>query len=122
MYLKSPRRYYTSNGQACGAAPFLMLQHVKGTLSTEVYGVVRKVAMKQCGNFMMGTAMIMGKSVTVSGCYGDDGLIMDVDSVPPDAVRLPEHLYNLWAKGGGHNGAGDEIYEMVKWGKETFKC
>jgi hypothetical protein len=54
----------------------------KNTPSNEVYGVVRKVSLKQYGHFMMGIARIMNKSVTVSGCYGNDGLIMDVDSVP----------------------------------------
>ena len=122
MYLKSPRRDCTSAGHIHRAAPFLMLQHVKNTPSNEVYGVVRKVALKQYGHFMMGIARIMNKSITVSGCYGNDGLIMDVDSVPPDAVRLPDHLYTMWAKGGGWNGAGDEAVEMMKWGRETFKC
>ena len=122
MYLKAPRHDCTSAGHIHRAAPFLMLQHVKNTPSNEVYGVVRKVALKQYGHFMMGIARIMNKSVTVSGCYGNDGLIMDVDSVPPDAVRLPDHLYTMWAKGGGWNGAGDEAVEMMKWGQETFKC
>lgn len=86
-------------------------------------GIVRMVAMQQCGQFMMGRARIKGHTITLSGSYGGDGLpVYQVPQEVYDAgVDIPDDLYELWNKGGGHNSAGSEAPAMRKWAIETFK-
>jgi hypothetical protein len=85
------------------------------------FAVVRRVALRQLGAFMMGRANLCGKWHTVSGAYGSDGLPMSVDKLPHDAVPLPRELYDAWSKGGGWNSAGAESRDMRRWAYETFK-
>jgi hypothetical protein len=77
--------------------------------------------LSQCGQFMMGTLRVKGKSVTVSGAYGSDGL---PKSVPRElyekGVALPAELYELWSKGGGWNSAGSEADAIRAWALQTF--
>jgi hypothetical protein len=79
-------------------------------------GIVRKVAMQQCGQFMMGRVRIKNKSFTLSGSYGSDGLSADL---PPDiyilGTVLPDELHEAWNKGGGWNGCGTEAPKMAQW-------
>lgn len=70
---------------------------------------------------MMGRANIGGRWRSVSGAYGSDGLPMEVDALPADALPLPRELYDAWSKGGGHNGAGTESDAMRAWALATFK-
>lgn len=119
MYIQAPNRGYTRDGQQfCRRAPFLLLLQTKGC--NDVYGVVRSVALKQLGHWMMGTARILGKSYTVSGSYGDDGLPMTVDTIPPDAKKLPDNLYEAWSCGGGWNSAGSEAEAMAEWARKEL--
>lgn len=79
--------------------------------------VVRKVSLKPLGNWMMGKVRIYGRSFSVSGAYGSDGLPMTVpkeifDRAP---VALPQDLWNAWSKGGGWNSAGNEAPAMREW-------
>ena len=85
------------------------------------FAVVRCVALRQLGAFMMGRANLCGRWVSVSGAYGSDGLPMSVDKLPKDAVPLPARLYDAWSKGGGWNSAGGEATDMRRWAFETFK-
>ena len=73
MYIQAPNRGYTDDGQQfCRRAPFLLLLKTwnppkSGPIkSGPIYGVVRTVALRQCGHWMMGKARIMDKSYTVS--------------------------------------------------------
>jgi hypothetical protein len=85
--------------------------------------VVRHVAMKQVGHFMMGYARIKGVTVTLSGSYGGDGLPTSVsDKVYESGVELPQYLYDAWAKGNGWNNAGDEAPLMREWALENLKA
>jgi hypothetical protein len=90
---------------------------------THMKGIVRMVAMQQLGQFMMGIARIKNFSITLSGSYGGDGL--PVYKVPQEVYNegkdIPEWLYKLWEKGGGHNSCGSETEEMRKWAKENFQ-
>lgn len=120
MYIQSPNRGYTRDGQQlCRKAPFLLLVQ-SGGWHTPIYGVVRTVALKQCGHFMMGRARILGKSYFVSGAYGNDGLPMTVDVIPPDAKQLPHDLYEAWRNGGGWNSAGSEAPAMAEWARKEL--
>lgn len=127
MYIKPTYSYYRGSEQCATRAPFLLLLQLdKGSGSItccaeNAYAVVRKVALRQCGHWMMGRANLGGKWVTVSGAYGNDGLMMTVETLPKDAVRLPLDLYEKWNKGGGHNSAGSEASAMRAWALETFK-
>lgn len=82
-----------------------------------VKAVVRKVVLRQCGHFMMGTARVYGYSLTLSGAYGADGLIKVVPRAVYDRlpVTLPDELYQAWATGGGWNSAGSEAPAMREW-------
>ena len=82
----------------------------------EMRALVRYVKMEQCGQFMMGTFRAFGKSITVSGSYGADGLLLDVPKEVYDkAVVVPPELIEAWAHGGG-----SEALEMRRWALKTF--
>ena len=118
MYINGTERYYTRDGQqACSRAPFLLLIQLTDRPLSEIYGIVRKVALKQCGHWMMGKVRIGGASYSVSGSYGNDGLPITVKALPKDAVRLPNTLYEQWVTGGGWNCAGAEGPAMREWGR-----
>lgn len=127
MYLTRTLTYYRGNAQCAQRAPFLiLLQPERATIAetcapSNTYAIVRKVAMEQCGHFMMGHARI-GQWRSVSGTYGNDGLPLGIpaDALPADAVPLPRELYDAWNKGGGHNSAGSEADAMRTWAIETF--
>lgn len=116
MYLGG-HTYYSGTEQRHTRAKFLLLlQPKEGSCGPEnTYAIVRKVALRQLGHFMMGSANIGGKWRTVSGAYGSDGLPMSVEAMPKDAVLLPRELYDAWNKGGGWNGAGNEAKAMSEW-------
>lgn len=119
MYIQAPNRGYTSDGQQfCRRAPFLLL--IQTSDCSDIYGVVRSVALRQLGNWMMGLTRILGKSYSVSGSYGNDGLTMTVDTIPPDAKKLPDYLREAWNKGGGWNSAGSEAGAMVEWARQEL--
>jgi hypothetical protein len=99
----------------------LLIQEKDKCAKGNVFAIVRKVALQQLGHFMMGSVNICGKWQTVSGTYGNDGLPMDVEKLPSDAVRLPDELFDAWNKGGGWNSAGSESDAMSEWAREKFK-
>lgn len=119
MYIQAPNRGYTSDGQQfCRRAPFLLL--IQTSDCSDIYGVVRSVALRQLGHWMMGLTRILGKSYSVSGSYGNNGRTMTVDTIPPDAKKLPDYLREAWNKGGGWNSAGSEAEAMVEWAREEL--
>lgn len=120
MYIEPTMRYYNGNGQCCGRARFLILCDTHK--DTTLYAIVRKVALRQLGNWMMGKARIQGKTYSVSGSYGNDGLPMHFDKIPKGAKRVPDDLADKWNKGGGWNSAGSEGPAMRQWALENFKC
>ncbi len=82
----------------------------------EIRALVRKVAMRQCGHFMMGRARVFGHTLSLSGTYGGDGLTVTVPREVFDrAVPIPQELHDAWNKGGGHNSAGSEATAMREW-------
>lgn len=122
MYIVGNVGYYTESGeQRCRRADFLLLW--SPDCGKTIWGFIRKVAMRQCGHWMMGTARVEGRSITVSGSYGADGLTIGPEKMPcpKDARQLPAELVEAWNKGGGWNGAGNEALAMKKWARETFK-
>lgn len=89
---------------------------VKYVHHNEIRALVRKVAMHQCGHFMMGTARAFGHKLTLSGSYGSNGLTVEVPrEVFEKAVPIPQELHDLWNKGDGWNGAGNEARAMQEW-------
>ena len=123
MYLQKTPVYYPYSGEAfIQRGNFLLLLSERGRAfgPDNCYAIVRKVALRQFGPWMMGRANLGGKWVVVSGSYGADGLVKDVDALPVDAIPLPLELYNAWSKGGGHNSAGSEAAAMRQWAIETF--
>ena len=88
----------------------------KYTHNKEIRALVRKVAMHQCGHWMMGSAQAFGHRLSLSGSYGGDGLTVTVPrEVFEQAVPIPQELHDAWNKGGGWNGAGSEAYAMRDW-------
>ena len=126
MYIQNTPVYYRGSQQTSQRGPFLLLlQPNQATISTScspenTFAVVRQVALKQMGPWMMGRANIQGKWHVISGGYGNDGLPMSIDTLPKDAVPLPRNLYDLWVKGEGWNGPGSEASALRKWAIETF--
>ena len=122
MYLTNGHGYYRGSEQCTTRGQFLLLLQLadKPCSPENTYAVVRKVALRQFGHWMMGSANICGKWRTVSGAYGSDGLPMTVDALPVDAIPLPRDLYDAWNKGGGWNSAGSEASAMRAWAKQAF--
>lgn len=81
MFLTSKRGYRGTAQTASG--DFLILftnenapRNAEG--KREIRAIVRKVAMHQCGHFMMGATRLLGVRFSLSGTYGGDGLTCDV--------------------------------------------
>jgi hypothetical protein len=123
MYIQPTRRYYDNAGQRIGRGYFLLLIQNKDDFVAPIKAVVRKVAMSQCGQFMMGYARVYGKTLIISGSYGNDGLPMQVDSEIYNKVKLelPQDLVSAWVNGSGWNGVGNEAQAMAKWANENLK-
>ncbi len=124
MYINGASVYYKGTTQHIRKGDFLILmqpdnQPPKGN---NIRAIVAKVAMSQVGYFMMGKVRIGGKSITLSGSYGSDGLPTTVpDEIWVKGVPLPDSLYEAWRKGGGWNGSGSEAWAMAAWGKTLIK-
>ena len=124
MYLENTTAYYDGTIKKIRRGNFLILvQSDKRPLDSKNFrGFVRKVAMEQCGHFMMGFARIYGKTFTLSGAYGNDGSPVTVpEEIFNKAVPIPTHLYNAWEKGGGWNSAGSEAEQFRKFGLSLIK-
>lgn len=126
MYIERAARYYTAAGeQRVSRARFLILctPNRPGPIDpiTETRAIVRKVAMQQLGHWMMGTARAAGRSLTLSGSYGADGL---TKTVPPEVYAIahpvPPELMQQWATGGGWNSAGSEADAFRAWARENL--
>ena len=119
MYLEQTTGYYRGTEQATKRASFLLLVQKEGC--DEIRALVRKVALRQCGHWMMGRARVAGETITVSGAYGGDGLTRNVSKrVFERAVPLPAELREAWNHGGGWNGAGNEAPAMRAWALENI--
>lgn len=124
MYIQKTLTGYDKEGtQVAWRALFLILVHRqtrweedKPVFGEETRAIVRKVALRQLGHFMMGSARVKGKSLTISGSYGGDGNGIQVsDDIFDAAVPLPPDLVDAWNKGEGWNGAGAEACAMRTW-------
>ena len=122
MYIENVRSGYQGNGQqVTRRGRFLMLVQPAGVAGCDspIKAIVRKVAMRQCGAWMMGVARVMGRTLTLSGAYGADGLTMGVDDdIYARAVAVPAQLVEMWNKGGGWNSCGSEAPAMRMWALE----
>jgi hypothetical protein len=73
------------------------------------------------GPWMMAHVKVIGHELTLSGAYGQDGLIMDVPrALWEKATPLPNELYEAWKNGGGWNSAGSEAASMRRWARDNF--
>jgi hypothetical protein len=122
VFLTDPNTRLSRHGaQIAGPARFLILMQGESDDCQTVKGMVRNVALRQCGHWMMGRVEIDKYKLSLSGSYGADGLLR---TVPDDIYRrcgleLPQHLYDLWRKGVGWNAAGSEATEIRKWAIST---
>lgn len=124
MYIEPTIGGYDSSGeQVTRRARFLILVQREGDSGGgEIRALVRSVALRQCGHWMMGRARAFGHSITISGAYGGDGLPRDVpDAVFQRATPLPADLRDAWNKGGGWNGAGSEAPAMRQWALDNIE-
>lgn len=90
-----------------------------------LWATVRSCALSQMGHWMMGTIRIGGKSLTVSGPIGSDGLPMDLQDVPAksrqDLIDVPEEIATVYWSDTGHNGIGSAGPTLLSWARATFK-
>lgn len=124
MYIDdSGHMYYRYGSQHHSRAPFLILVQPEGLdgASKPIRALVRKVALRQCGHFMMGFARAFNHDIRISGAYGSDGLPRSVpQEVYDKATPVPEHLIKMWNEGEGWNSAGTEAPAMRDWAQKTF--
>lgn len=124
MYIEPVTSGYESDGtQVSRRGLFLLLltSENSGSGQGAVRAIVRKVALRQCGHWMMGSAQIKGHRISVSGSYGSDGLTCTVpNEVYLEGFPLPDELWNAWNKGEGWNGAGSEAPAMRDWAIENL--
>ena len=118
MYIEPTVSGYVGTEQVTRRARFLILMQERGDSSKGlIRGIIRRrVALHQCGHWMMGRARIGAEWYTLSGACGHDGLTLDV---APDAFNrgtvLPDDLRAAWNTGGGWNSAGSEADAMRTW-------
>ena len=137
MFLEG-KRWYDRHGAQRAAGPFLWvvlptapppddkeaaMKPVWHAPFKEARAFVRHVKMEQCGHWMMGEIKVGSHKQRVSGTYGCDGLPDDVERWVWEAgVPIPEEIMETWAKGGGHNGAGDEALSISAWATDNIKA
>ena len=118
MYIDGTDTFYVSDEQCARKAKFLILMSLRGEDCNVIRGIVRKVALRQMGQWMMGRIRIGRESYSLSGAYGNDGLIVDVAA---DAFEkgtpLPPELFEAWSHGGGWNSCGSEAPAMREWAR-----
>ena len=121
MFVKSVR-WDTNSGQHA-RGPFLILVCLEEGPLEELRAFVRHVRLDQCGHFMMGDVTIGGVKLTLSGSYGNDGLPVTVnEKLYCHAVPIPDKLFCLWNKGGGHNSCGSEAPLLRDWAMDNLKA
>jgi hypothetical protein len=85
----------------------------------KLWATTRACSLHQCGHFMMGTIRIGGKSITVSGPIGHDGLPLDLQDVPQawrnKLVELPEDVATAFWGDNGHNDVGRAAKPLREW-------
>jgi hypothetical protein len=75
---------------------------------------------------MIGSVQVGPARLTLSGCYGGDGLpYHDTKKVVDDTLwsRLhvvPQELQIAFWEGGGHNEAGTEAGAFIQWARENL--
>jgi hypothetical protein len=124
MYIEETRSGYEGGKQVVRRARFLiMVQPESGCGWYATRALVRKVALRQLGHWMMGCARAFGQTLRLSGAYGNDGLPLTVpDSIYEKATPVPRNLLEAWNKGGGWNGCGSEAKAIREWAVNTFRC
>jgi hypothetical protein len=80
LLLLQPNQYKDGTWWEGRVGPTKWLDIAATCTPENTYAVVRRVALSQCGHFMMGTANLCGRWVSVSGAYGSDGLPMSLAS------------------------------------------
>ena len=118
---------------------FLILMSCADAPELPMRGLVRRTALYQLGQFMMGSVTITGTKtesfadgperkvpwkhrVTLSGTYGGDGLSVTVPRAVFDkGTEVPAELVAAWNTGGGWNSAGSEGPAMRAWGLELMR-
>src|ERR1035437_6081241 len=105
MFITSKYAGYNRHDEQVSAGRFLILMQpkepegmrgvaaVQYTTSAPIRAIVRYVHMGQCGQFMMGSARVLGERIVVSGSYGGDGLPCTVPQKVYDAgIDVPPEL------------------------------
>lgn len=126
MYLGEGHGYYKGVEQMHTRAPFLILmvyeEPIEGKIlgkRSKLRGIIRKVALHQCGHWMMGRTRIGQASLSLSGTYGSDGLPLTVDKcIWERGESVPDELEEKFWKSDGHNSAGSEGPDFYVWGRE----
>ena len=121
MYLTQTSGYMRGTEQCVRRAPFLIvvIRYDECGERMPLRGLVRKVALHQVGNFMMGACRVRGERVPLSGAYGADGLPRDVSArVYEAATPMPPELEAEFWAGDGWNGPGKEGNAMLLWGRK----
>jgi len=90
----------------------------------KLWAIVRSVALRQCGHFMMGSARIAGASISISGACGSDGLPRDYQEVPKAyrdrLVEVPEAVAAVYWTDNGHNTIGSSAPTLRDWALQAF--
>lgn len=118
MYLNPTSVYYEGSEARCRQEDYLILLQSKALpLGPDNFrAIVRKVALKQFGHFMMGNAVILRNHITVEGDYGNNGLPVTVPHPVYEVGKpVPYWLYDMWNHGDGWNGKGSEGDALREW-------
>lgn len=125
MFLKITKQGYNRDGEQFAHGYFLCLVSDKNNQkcnADNTRAFVCFTKMSPFGHFVMGKTHKFGQQFILSGSYGQDGLIMDVETdIFEKCHKLPEELFDKWAHGGGWNSAGNEAADMRKFGLELLK-
>ena len=126
MFIRLSKSGYNRAGGAFVHGQFLVLCQREHGPSNRTDNPIRAFTcyarMSQCGHFMMARVRRQGRTLTLSGAYGNDGLTCDVPDVIYDAaIPLPDPLAEEWATNTeGRHGAGSEGRLISEWALDAF--
>lgn len=102
MFISDGRTAYTNDGQQVSSGWYLIVADDAAAplqLRPPLRALARKVTLRQCGQFMMGTTTIHGETIGVSGAFGNDGLSKSLPTVLFDQLNpIPDVIVDaFWA-------------------------
>ncbi len=132
MFIDKVRGWCTATGIQHARGIFLVLVQLRSDSDyKDVRAFARAVHLEQMSHWMMGSIKVYDADnkeyeLTLSGAFGSDGLLFDLDDNEQKAlfdccVKVPKELVDIWREDTGHNGIDLKTAEaFAKWANENL--